>query len=834
MNYVGIDLGTTNSAICSFDGELLRLYKSPDQQDVTPSALFIDRRGNKYVGSRAYNNSARNPDNAATLFKRLMGTSTPIKLPGVSLTMTPEECSTEVLRVLFGYLPEEIRNSERTGTVITVPAAFNQMQKDSTMAAADAAHLGSVALMQEPVAAVMSVMRQRKGDGVFIVYDLGGGTLDIAIAESISGRVSLLAHGGIAMCGGRDFDRMLFDNIVKPWLLDTFQLPEDFSVNPHYRSLVRMATWTTEKAKIELSQKESAVISLSDTELGLRDLAGNEIYVDVSIDRKRFDTIIASKVAESVQAASETLEKAGLSPHDVERVVFVGGPTQYKPLRDKVAFQLGIAPSNEVNPMTAVAEGAAVFAESIDWSSQSRGRKASRGSISANGALRVSFNYVSRSPDLKAKIVAKVGGQTTPGAEFQIDSLDTGWSSGRVVLRDGVSLELALSKPGDNTFKIFVFDGQGGPIALSEDKIKISRASATVDAIPASHSIGIEARDKLGGQIVLEYLVKQGERLPKKDEIKFKAEESLRAGGAGSIKFRLWEGEVVSPHNENLFVGMFEIKGSDFDDGVIAAGADLVCKYEVLDSGNIVLDVSVPSIGGSFQSRNFYSRQEAQIDYSKASKLVEEQSQQTLRRLEEMASKIDDPKLDQARDKARQAQAVDPNETDPETTKEAMDNVQEARRLLALARKDHLKEIRKMELESVVRFFDEYVREYSRPTEATSFDNLAKTAQRAIESNSVDFESHIDDLRHRNFMVLWRQDWFVIDRFKRFTDDAFMFPDARQHAQLVAEGTAALKTNDMDRLRAVVDLMGTFQVGAASDEQIMATANIVRGGSHVR
>ena len=111
-NYVGIDLGTTNSAICSFDGENLRIYKSPEQHDVTPSAIFLDRRGNKYVGARAYANAARNPDNGATLFKRFMGTSTPIKLPALNVTMTPEECSAEVLRTLFGYLPEEIRNDD--------------------------------------------------------------------------------------------------------------------------------------------------------------------------------------------------------------------------------------------------------------------------------------------------------------------------------------------------------------------------------------------------------------------------------------------------------------------------------------------------------------------------------------------------------------------------------------------------------------------------------------------------------------------------------------------------------------------------------------------------
>lgn len=278
-HFIGIDLGTTNSAICSYDGSETRIWKSPEQNDVTPSAIYIDRRGNKYVGKRAYELASFSPDNSAMLFKRLMGTSTPINLPAVNITMTPEECSAEILKVLFGYLPEEIRNDPETGTVITVPAAFNQMQKDATMQAASMADVGKVALMQEPVAAVMSVMRARSTDGMFLIYDLDGETLDIAIAESIGGRVSLLAHGGIAMCGGRDFDRALFDNIVRPWLLENFDLPEDFSVNSSFRSLLRLATWATERAKLELSARKDSVISLSETEVRVNDLKGNEIYL---------------------------------------------------------------------------------------------------------------------------------------------------------------------------------------------------------------------------------------------------------------------------------------------------------------------------------------------------------------------------------------------------------------------------------------------------------------------------------------------------------------------------------------------------------------------------
>lgn len=830
MNYVGIDLGTTNSAICSYDGETVHLYKSPEQHDVTPSAIFIDKRGNKYLGSRAYTNAARTPDQAAILFKRLMGTNTPVELRGVNRTMTPEECSAEILRVLFGYLPEEIRQDETVGTVITVPAAFNQMQKDATMSAAVAAHIGQVALMQEPVAAVMSVMRQRRQDGVFCVYDLGGGTLDIAVAQSIAGRVSLLAHGGIAMCGGRDFDRCIFDTIVKPWLLAHFSLPEDFAAQSSYKTLTRMAVWAAEKAKIELSQREDTLISLPESELSMRDSSGQEIYLDIPFNRKQFDKLIAMKAEESIKATRETLNKAGFDPHDVERIVFVGGPTQYKPLRDKVAFQLGIAGSTDVNPMTAVAEGAAIFAESIDWTSKNRGRKSARGTVRAGGPLSISFAYATRTTDSKTKILAKVTGATGSGMEFQIDSLDTGWSSGRLPLKDGATMDLILSRPGQNTFKVYLFDSTGSPTGLDQDQIIISRTAASIDAIPASHSIAVAAKEKIGGPVVLAYLIREGDPLPKKGSLTFKAEESLKAGSpTGSLNLKLWEGDCKDPITDNRFIGLFKITGKDFSDGVIPAGADLHCDYEVLDSGQIVLDVSVPSISGSFHSgRNLYSRQEGQIDYSNASRLINEESTQVLTRLDEIASKIDDPLLQEARDKLSSAQSYYSHQSDPETAKQALDDIQNVKRLIAATRQTHLKTIRQMELDKAIAFFDQAVRSHARPSEVTTFENLAKTAQRTLASPSGEFEGYLDELRGKNFMILWRQDWFVIDRFKWLVEDVYLFPNTLEHRQLVAVGTEALKAGDLDKLRQVVAQLDAARVGSGGEDEMVAPTNIVR------
>ena len=829
MNYVGIDLGTTNSAICSYDGEQTRIWKSPEQNDVTPSAIYLGRRGNKYVGKRAYDSAARSPDNTATLFKRLMGTSTPVKLPAVDVTMTPEECSGEVLRTLFGYLPEEVRSNADTGTVITVPAAFNQMQKNATMEAAEKARIGRVALMQEPVAAVMSVMKARDADGIFVIYDLGGGTLDVAIAESLGGRINLLAHGGIAMCGGRDFDRLLVDNLVKPWLLEEFDLPENLSANPKYKKLMRVAAWAAERAKVELSAREETAIRLEETDIGVGDESGDEIYLDIPVERSTLDGLMAEKVAESIDAARETLDKAGLAPHDVERVVFIGGPTNYKPLRDKVAFELGLPASAEVNPMTAVAEGAAIFAESIDWASHSRNRKTSRGTLASSGALKVTFNYTARTPGDRAKIVAQVDGEVARGAEFQVDSLDTGWSSGRMALAHGASADVALSKAGENTFRVSVFDASGGALTLEHDIVSITKTAAVVEAIPASHSIGIEAWQTLGGQATVEWLVKAGDELPRKGTTTFKAGESLKAGSGGSLNFRLLEGESDDPEFNRL-IGMLKITGDDFDDGVIYAGAELQCEYEMHDSGGIVIEVSVPSIGASFHSgHNYYSRQEGQFDFSADGERVRENGEEALRRLDEINKRIDDPKIEQARSKLERAAALDPDEPESERVKEAMDGVEEARRLLGEVRRRNLKEIRRIELDRTTTLFNDHLRDLALPSEETDFDNLVRTAQRAIDRNDNDFERYVSGLRTTNFEILWRQDWFVVERFKAMASSPHWFADHARFETLVANGRACLQNDDIDALRQIIWQLAQVQIDHVSDIERMEIANIIRG-----
>lgn len=423
-----------------------------------------------------------------------------------------------------------------------------------------------------------------------------------------------------------------------------------------------------------------------------------------------------------------------------------------------------------------------------------------------------------------------MAGEAASGSEFQVDSVDTGWTSGRMPLKHGATLDVSLTKTGENTFKVFVFDSVGGPIALEQDSIVITRTAATVDAIPASHSIAIAVLDKVGGPQVLEYLVKSGDSLPKKGRKTFKAAESLKAGSTGSLNFALWEGEIEDPITDNRPIGVLKISGSDFDDGVIPAGADLVCEYEILDSGNIIIEVSVPCIGGTFHSgKNFYSRQEGQLDYTAAATMVVEEGERTLNRIDEINDVVDNPKLEQARRKLDSAVSLDPEEAETENSQEAMEKVLEARRLLAQVRKEHLKEIRQIDLDGVVSFFDEHIREHARPSEASGFDNLAKTAQRSIDRNDKDFEHHLDELKGKNFEILWRQDWFVVERFKWMVSSPHLFADKHRFEELAQIGTQLMRSDDIEKLRAVVAQLSMIQIGGGPDNEMFDVANIIRG-----
>ena len=821
--YIGIDLGTTNSAICSYDGEKLQVHKSPEQNDVTPSAIFVDRRGNRYYGRRAYEMAPVNEKNAATLFKRYMGTQTRFELSSAGVSLTPEECSAEILKVLFGYLPDSVQADPETSVVITVPAAFNQVKKDATLEAAQLAGIGRVALMQEPVAAVMSVVHQQPQDGIFLVYDLGGGTFDVSIAENAGGRVRLLAQGGKEMCGGRDWDRLLFERVIAPWLHENFHLPDHFERQDAYKRLTRLAHFAAEQAKIELSGAASACIRMDEDRLSCVDLDGSDVYLDIDITRKDLNELIAPMIAETVEVVRSTLQKSGLSPEDAERIVFIGGPTNYKPLRDQVSAELGVPGSNDINPMTAVAEGAAIFAESIDWSSERHNRKAS--TQEAEGTPSIRFRYESRCASDTARLVFLV--EQGRGLTAEITSQDTGWSSGRIPLTDGAKIELPLSRSGENRFSAAVYNAWGKTIPLTESQIVISRTLASVSAIPASHCIAVKVLDKLGGTAVPVYLVRENDPLPKTSEVVFKAGQTLKAGSHEALVFTLWEGSIPHPIEDNRYIGTYKIPGTSFDIGVIPTGADVICRYEMSDSGTLHLGVSVPCIGADFGDQNFYSRQEGQLDLSNTRQIVRE-SIETLERIQTLSRLLQDPRLSRARAKANAALSVS-GVSDPEKVQTAYNDLLEARKLLAQLRQDHQRQLRQLDLDGVVDHYNSSVRQYARDYEQEDIDELIKTAHLAISRGSADFDELLAQLRRKCFIILWKEDWYAILLFKRMCQSPEDYTDAERFRELRETGNELIRDDCIGRLRSVINELNNLRVTEVDTENMLEDVNVIRG-----
>ncbi len=797
--FIGIDLGTTNSAITSFDGKNTRVWKSPEQNDVTPSVIYIAKRGGRFYGKKAYDNAPLNPENTAQLFKRLMGSSTKIKVADIE--MTPEECSAEILRTLFGYLPEDVRNDKKTGTVITVPAAFNQMQKNATKEAAFSAGINKVALIQEPVAAIMSVAKQQNINGLFVVYDFGGGTFDVSIAERAGNKINLLTNDGIAFCGGRDFDKLLLDNIVVPWLKNNFKLPEGFRINEKYAKLIRMATWATEQAKIELSAKETASVQLDESVIRCSDESGNEIYLDVPLSREQYNNLIFPKIDETIEKTREVISNVGLKPEDINYVVFVGGPTQYKPLRDRVSQQLGIAPSTDVNPMTAVSEGAAIYAESVDFETAKGGQKADKGIIKAQ-SFGLEFRYNARTSSDKAKIAVVF--KNADKLNFVFKSQNTGWTSGKLTLSSGSIVTVDLTEMGENSFSVQCFDENGTEVKLPESNITIAKTLINIGKIPCAHSVGVELEDPVTGKPILDYLIKKDDLLPKSGTVKYKTTKRISAGSNDSISFKLWEGEIADPVEYNRFIGEISISGNSFEYGIIPVGSEIVCDYTFSDSGNIETKVTVPSVGIT-ETKDSYDRLSGQIDFNNDDTKIVSEAQSVLEKIEELSENIFDEKLDEAAIKIR-SYLDRSDDLDAEDLQTLFEITQTGKGVVASFMRENKAIVWQQDLDSAMDGFSDLE---SNATEAQKnmIYKLQDNIQRAIDANSPTAEKLLAQLHDAIAKVAFNNDDIFYAIFASMAQNPQEFTNQALFNQLVNQGCQCIQSKDINGLKSVLQRM---------------------------
>ncbi len=344
---IGIDLGTTNSCVSVIEGGEPVVIANAEGTRTTPSVVGFTKDGERLVGQVAKRQAITNPDRTVASIKRHMGTDYKVTIDGKAYT--PEEISAMILTKLKtdaeAYLGEKV-----TDAVITVPAYFNDSQRQATKNAGTIAGLNVKRIINEPTAAALAYGVDKESDQKIMVYDLGGGTFDVSIIEMGDGVTEVLATAGDTHLGGDDFDQRIID-----WLAGEFQKENGIDLRQDKMAAQRLKE-AAEKAKIELSGVTSTAINLP---FITADATGPK-HLDMTLTRAQFDKMTADLVERTMVPVRKALQDAGLRPSDLGKVLLVGGSTRIPAVQEAVKKEMGCEPFKGINPDECVAIGAAI------------------------------------------------------------------------------------------------------------------------------------------------------------------------------------------------------------------------------------------------------------------------------------------------------------------------------------------------------------------------------------------------------------------------------------------------------------------------------------------
>ena len=344
---IGIDLGTTNSCVAVMEGGQPVVIANAEGARTTPSVVAVTKSGERLVGEPAKRQAVTNADNTIASIKRKIGTNEKVTMGGKSYT--PQEISAMVLQKLKAdaenYLGEKV-----TEAVITVPAYFNDAQRQATKDAGKIAGLEVKRIINEPTAAALAYGLDNEVDQKIMVYDLGGGTFDVSIIDIGDGVIEVLAVNGDSHLGGDDFD-----NAITNYMLQDFKRKEGVDLSNDRMALQRLKE-AAEKAKKELSSSTTTNINLP----FITATAEGPKHFDMDLTRAKFDELTRSLVERTVIPVQKALQDAGLTASDLTKVLLVGGSTRIPAVQDKVKALTGKEPSKNLNPDECVAVGASI------------------------------------------------------------------------------------------------------------------------------------------------------------------------------------------------------------------------------------------------------------------------------------------------------------------------------------------------------------------------------------------------------------------------------------------------------------------------------------------
>ncbi|MFD1425648.1 molecular chaperone DnaK [Kroppenstedtia sanguinis] len=345
---IGIDLGTTNSCVAFLEGSEAKVIPNAEGGRTTPSVVGFSKSGERLVGEAAKRQAITNPDNTVSSVKRHMGTGHKEKIGDTEYT--PQEISAMILQRLKtdaeAYLGEEV-----TQAVITVPAYFNDSQRQATKDAGKIAGLEVLRIINEPTAAALSYGSDKKDEEqTILVFDLGGGTFDVSILDIGDGLFEVKATSGDNRLGGDDFDQVIID-----YLLDEFRKENGIDLSNDRMALQRLKD-AAEKAKKDLSGVLTTNISLP---FLTADSSGPK-HMEVTLTRAKFEELSAELVERTMRPTRQALRDAQLEPSEIDRVILVGGSTRIPAVQEAIQNLTGKAPSKGVNPDEVVSMGAAI------------------------------------------------------------------------------------------------------------------------------------------------------------------------------------------------------------------------------------------------------------------------------------------------------------------------------------------------------------------------------------------------------------------------------------------------------------------------------------------
>ena len=344
---IGIDLGTTNSCVSVIEGGEPVVIANAEGARTTPSVVGFTKTGERLVGQVAKRQAITNPDRTVSSIKRHMGTDYKVTIDGKDYN--PQQISAMILAKLKAdaeaYLGEKV-----TDAVITVPAYFNDSQRQATKDAGTIAGLNVRRIINEPTAAALAYGADKDADQKIMVYDLGGGTFDVSIIEMGDGVTEVLATNGDTHLGGDDFDQRIID-----WMADAFQTENGIDLRKDKMAAQRLKE-AAEKAKIELSSAMSSQINLP---FITADATGPK-HLDMTLTRAKFNELTADLVDRTMTPVRKALQDAGLRASDLKKVLMVGGSTRIPAVYDAVKKELNCEPFKGINPDECVAVGAAI------------------------------------------------------------------------------------------------------------------------------------------------------------------------------------------------------------------------------------------------------------------------------------------------------------------------------------------------------------------------------------------------------------------------------------------------------------------------------------------